>query len=553
MTKAFEAIADDLKSIGVDAVFGICSEEILLLAAAIDARGIRYITTRHENAAVIAAASFAGASGKVGCAMIGRGPALANALHGITSADRTGHPVLLLVGHPSDNANRHNLGGDHKEFESIRVLEAAGIATFFPSRSGAVPIEFDRAVAHAATGRVAALMLSSAVQNGDVPETPTRKAQWPEPTPRVSPRKNAIYAAALLLQNCKRPVILAGKGVSDSGAREAVEALAKKCGALLSNTLKGKDLFRGSPYNMGIIGTSSHACARRYMDQADCVIAVGASLNRFTMASGNALPDVPLIHIDIQREHVGKYWYADVGIVGDAKLACEQLAAALPDKNDKPFRSREIENEIAAYSIANDFTPTQVHRRIDPRTLAMTLDGVVPEDRHIVFDGGNHMLTWAYISTQSPKHFTHTLDFGSIGLGLGAAIGVAAARPESWTIVFIGDGGLLMSLGELETIIRSQLNVIVVVMNDAAFGAEVHLMRAYGQSPAVVTFFDVDFAGVAAPMGYEVATIESTADITKNIDLLKAPTGPILLDCKIDGEVAGPWTSEFLPAEFASK
>jgi thiamine pyrophosphate-dependent acetolactate synthase large subunit-like protein len=178
---------------------------------------------------------------------------------------------------------------------------------------------------------------------------------------------------------------------------------------------------------------------------------------------------------------------------------------------------------------------------------------MLPHRRHIVFDGGNFMANWAYFSVPDPGHFTHTLDSGSVGLGLGAAIGVARGRPDCPVVLMIGDGGMLMSMGEIETLIREDLPMIVVIMNDAAYGAEVHILKGQNLPPAKAEFFDVDFAPMAEPLGFEAHTIRSMDDLHKLAPALSNPQGPILLDCKINGDVIAPFITEFTHRDSGDK
>ncbi|MCY7307604.1 MAG: thiamine pyrophosphate-dependent enzyme [Rhodoferax sp.] len=329
--------------------------------------------------------------------------------------------------------------------------------------------------------------------------------------------------------------------------RAAIEALAERTGALLVNALKAKDLFRGNPYDVGILGSSSHSVARRYIEQADCVIAIGVALNSLTMSSGIALPPVPLIHVDAARTNIGRWWHADVAVVGDAKLVTEQLTAALPARSDeeKPWHTAAVRAELAAFEHTQDFQIAHTARTVDPRVFTLELSRMLPENRHVVYDGGNFMANWAYLSVPNPGHFTHSLDSGSVGLGIGTAIGVARGQPERTVVLLIGDGGMLMSMGEIETIIREDLPMIVIVMNDAAYGAEVHILKGQNLPPAKAEFFDVEFAPMAAPLGFDCHTIRSMDDLKKIESLLAKPDGPIFIDCKINGDVIAPFITEF--------
>jgi thiamine pyrophosphate-dependent acetolactate synthase large subunit-like protein len=546
----YQVIAEDLQAMGVDSVFGLMSDDICQLVATLDAIGVRFIGARHETQAVMMAAGYAAASGHLGVALVGRGPAMANAVHASVSASRTQHPILIMSGDAPLQRGAHNpLGPDLKAFPAAAITRACGIATFVPSSADSARQALADAVAETRTGRTAALLLPTDVQVGytHVAQTSTPFLQWQRDIVREKARPGAIATAVRAISDARRPLIVAGVGAHRSGARTAIEQLAEKTGALLINALKAKDLFRGHPYDLGILGSSSHSLARRLVEQADCVIAIGVALNSLTMSSGGALPAVPLIQIDAVRQHIGRWWAADVAVVGDARTVTEQLMEALPVRAevDKPFHIADIRAAIAAFDHRQDIVPAHTDRTMDPRLLALRLSELLPENRHVVYDGGNFMANWAYVSVPNPDHFTHTLDFGSVGLGIGAAIGVARAKPDRTVVLFIGDGGLLMTMGELETVIREDLPIVVVAMNDAAYGAEVHILRGQDMPTAKAEFFDVDFAPMVEPLGFEGHTVRTMDDLDALAPRIRQPEGPLFLDCKINANVIAPFITEF--------
>ncbi len=546
----YQILAEDIKGLGVDSVFGLMSDDICQLFATLDAMGVRIVGARHETNAVMMAAGYAAATGRLGVALIGRGPAMANAMHGTISAAKSGLPILIISGDaPLARGATNALGPDLKAFPAATVVRACGIPTFVPGSADAARQSLADAVAEASLGRTAVLLLPTDLQVAytGVADGPSPVVLSALPAPQPA-RKSSIDTALGLLQASRRPLIVAGVGAHRGGARAAIEALAEKTGALLVNSLKGKDLFLGNPYNLGILGSSSTSMARRYIEQADCVLAIGVALNSLTMSSGIALPAVPLIHVDASRTSIGRWWPADVAVVGDGALVAAQLLEALPERaaEDKPWHTAAVRAEIAAFEHTMDFQVAHTARTVDPRILTLELSRILPQNRHIVFDGGNFMANWAYFTVPGPGHFTHSLDSGSVGLGLGTAIGVARGQPERTVLLLIGDGGMLMSMGEIETIIREDLPMIVLVMNDAAYGAEVHILKGQNMPPAKAEFFDVEFAPMAEPLGFESYTIRSMGDLKKIEPVLANPQGPIFLDCKINGDVIAPFITEFI-------
>jgi thiamine pyrophosphate-dependent acetolactate synthase large subunit-like protein len=312
--------------------------------------------------------------------------------------------------------------------------------------------------------------------------------------------------------------------------------------------VKGKDLFRGNPFGLGLLGSFSHAGARRFVDQADCVLVVGAGLNMYTMSHGMSLPPVPIVQIDADRTSIGRWTAAQVAVVGDARLAVEQLLVALPSDHRKTgFRTEETRAFLRDYDPADDFADTTRSRNVDPRTLGIELNRLLPEERTMVYDAGNFLQLLPYLDVPDPGRFKMTSESGSIGLGLATGIGVAHAHPERTTVLIVGDGGLLMTLGELETVVREQVPLVIVVMNDRAYGAERHILELRQLPTGTSLFPEADFAAVAADLGIESVTIASLDDLqTKLKPLLDEQTAPLVVDCLVDPDVPAPFITEMI-------
>jgi thiamine pyrophosphate-dependent acetolactate synthase large subunit-like protein len=464
-----------------------------------------------------------------------------------------GSKLLIIYGEQAQASGAINtMGPDYKGFDAQGVLRAAGLRTFLATSAAAARSALADAVAHAMSGTAAALLLPTNVQHQEL-TLPAHSASPPALAARkpAAPRPHAVAAAAELLRGARRPVIVAGRGAHLAGAKEAIEALAERIGALLITTAKGKDMFRGHPFNLGILGSFSHSMARRMVDQADCAIVFGAGLNFLTMSFGQSLPAVPVIQVDANRAHIGRYSHADVAVVGDAKLAAEAILAALPPGSnaEQPFRSEEVRRMLAGYDIGADFQPRNTPRTVDMRSLGAELNKLLPEEKNIVYDAGNFLGILPYLSVPGPGHFKMTSEFASIGLGFGTALGVARGRPDIPTVLVIGDGGFLMTMGELETVVREDIPLVIVLMNDCAYGAELHFLRMRGLPEQKSVFPDVDFAPVAAAFGFEARTIRTLDDLAAAAPLLRKPEGPVFLDCKLNADVAAPFMSEFYSFE----
>jgi thiamine pyrophosphate-dependent acetolactate synthase large subunit-like protein len=541
----YEALAADIKAMGVEVAFGLISDDTALFVATLDAIGVRFVGTRHENTATAMAEGYAVSTGRLGVAVLGRGPATANALHASAYACRGNSRVLLVFGEAAAQVSVNGYGPDLKQFDAQGVLRAAGLRVFIANEPYGARQTLAAAAAATYDGATA-LLLPVDVQQMHVDMQATQPAPV-APAPARSahaPRKSAIDAAAALLAASRKPLIIAGWGVCEAGARDELIALADHLGAALGTTLKAKDLFRGCAMNVGIVGSYSHAGGRRLIDEADCVIAFGAGLNARTTAMGSALPKgVPVIHVDRDRGSIGRWFAADVALVGDARLAALALRDALPVRaaQDKPFLGEPYRSWLDGFDLSADFTPQHTAHTVDARALALALDRLIPADRNVVYDAGNFLQVVPYLGIPDPRRLRQASDFASIGLGFGAALGYACATPQATTVLVVGDGGLLMTLGELETVVREDIPLVVVVMNDAAYGAEVHYLKMRDMPVSTSAFADVDFAPIAQALGFSVATIRSMQDLEDAAALIRNPDGPVLLDCKINGAIPAPW------------
>ncbi len=556
---AYEALSHDIKRADITAVFGLMSDDTALLVTTLDAIGIRFYAARHENNAVSMAEGYAAATRRLGFAIIGRGPATANAMHGAAYAQRTGSRMLIIFG--ASSIAHCASGGtepDTKEFNVAGVLAASGMKTYVASDAGTARQTLANAISATQWGGCVALLLPMNVQFGLVDYPGQMDVQTADPAPAAAPTKRnlaraaAIEAAATLLAKSRKPLFVVGLGAHRSRARDAIARLADKVGAVPATTLKAKDMFRGHANDLGIVGSYSHAAGRRLIDQADCILAFGAGLNQRTTSFGTSLPvNVPLIQVDLTHANIGRWFHADVALIAEARAAAEQLIEAVPDRtpSDKLFHTAEARQRLANVDLAGEFQPAHTARTMDPRALAMALDKMLPQNRNAVYDAGNFLQIIPYISVPGLDHIKNTVDFASIGMGFGTALGFACGTPDRTTVLFIGDGGFLMTLSELETTAREGVPLVIVLMNDGAYGAELHYLKMRDMPVSTAVFADIDFAPIAQAFGFEAHTVRNLDELQKLAPLLQNPQGPLLLDCKINASVAAAFLPETVEHE----
>ena len=331
--------------------------------------------------------------------------------------------------------------------------------------------------------RAVVLMLPLDVQAASVELT--EPVAWAELSP-VRPSAAAVAEVAAVLSRAERPAIIAGRGAVLSGAGPALRRLGEATGAVLATSAVANGLFEGDPFAVGISGGFASPTAQRLIGEADVVIGFGAALNVWTTRHGALLKHATVIQVDRDEEAIGAHRPVDLGVVGDARETAEALLEVLAGQQRGDAlgggarRSMTLAAEIAAGTWRDE--PYEASRDwLDPRALSIALDEMLPQERIVVVDSGAFMgYPSRYLRVPDAQGFVFPQAFQCVGLGLGNAIGAAVARPDRLTVAALGDGGLLMALPDLETLGRLQLNVLVVIYDDAAYGAEVHHFRPTG-------------------------------------------------------------------------
>jgi len=328
--------------------------------------------------------------------------------------------------------------------------------------------------------------------------------QRPEPDPDLVKRVCEMIAAA------ERPIILAGRGAVKSQAREAIEALADQSGALLATSLLGKGLFDGNPYALDIAGAFASDFAREHFAESDLVIGIGVGLGHYTTEGGYLYPGAQVVQIDTNPRGL---WQglktADLHIRADARAGAEAITEALRGANVSRtgYRTPEIASAVAADHPDAKVYPVQ-DGMVDQRRVIEELDKTIPKDWDIVVGGGHYFsIAMTHLNGRAAGKYHVINDFGAIGSGLAAAIGVAQARGDGKVCLIEGDGSLLMHTQELETIRRHGIRLLMVVINDGGYGAEFHKFRANEIDPSGAIHGRGDLAAMARGFGLAGMTV----------------------------------------------
>jgi thiamine pyrophosphate-dependent acetolactate synthase large subunit-like protein len=531
-----EVVGRTLAGCGVRHVFGVVGSGNFHVTNALVAAGARFTAAAHECGAACMADAYARVSGGTGVLTVHQGPGVTNALTGITEAAKSRTPLVVLA--PEATAPRSNFFIDLPA--AARAVGAAFVRVRAEDAAATV-----RAAYRTAARRTVVLGLPLDVQAA--PAGSDEPAAVEEPS--VAPPDVTALAAALTA--ARRPVFIAGRGATRPPAREQLARLADRCGALLAASAVAKGLFVGDPWNLDVSGGFATPVAADLIAGSDLVVAWGSTLNMWTTRHGRLIPaGATVAQVDTDPAALGVNRAVDVGVEGDVRAVAEAVERDLAARDWRAagWRTPDLADRLAKERRWRDvpYDDESTADTIDPRALTAALDDLLPAERTVVVDSGNFMgYPSMFLSVPDVAGFVFAQAFQSIGLGLAGAIGAAVARPDRLTVAALGDGGFLMSVAELSTAARLGLPLVVVVYDDAAYGAEVHHFGPHGHPLDTVTFPDTDLAAIGRGFGCAGATVRSLADLGAVREWLAGPRDrPLVVDAKVSAAHGSWWLEE---------
>jgi thiamine pyrophosphate-dependent acetolactate synthase large subunit-like protein len=518
-----------LAELGVAQAFGVVGSGNFTVTNALRAGGVPYVAARHECGATVMADAYARMSDRLAAVSLHQGCGLTNALTGITEAAKSRTPLLVLAADTSGAAVTANFRIDQDA--AVTAVGAVAERVHSPESAVADTVRAYRKAVH--ERRTVVLNLPLDVQAA--PAVPVSTPTVPVPAP-VRPNSEAVAAIIEAVRAARRPVFVAGRGARHAGAE--LRALADAVGALLATSAVAHGLFADDPWSLGISGGFTSPTVAELIASTDLVIGWGCALNKWTTKRGELLGGT-VVQVDVDPAAFGAHNRCDLGVVGDVAQTAADVLAALDGFTQVGYRTAPVG------STRMPVTDESTSDRIDPRVLSARLDELLPADRVVSVDSGNFMgYPSAYLSVPDQYGFCFTQAFQSIGLGLATAIGAALAQPDRLSVAALGDGGFLMGVAELETVVRLGIPMVIVVYNDAAYGAEIHHFGADADL-STVTFPDTDLAAMGAGFGCAGLTVRTVADLRGVTDWLSGPRDrPLLIDAKLTNDGGSWWLAE---------
>lgn len=528
-TYAHQSIAQAVTDHGIDTMFGLMGDANLFMVDHY-VRGCEgtFVPVAFEGSAVLMALAWSHVTGKVGVASVTHGPALTNCVTALTEGVRGHIPMVLLAGDTSVMAPENLQNIDQRE-----VVKITGAG-------------FEQLRAPATAARdIARAFYRARVEKRPIVVNMPADFMWEEvrhekvvfqvfDTPAQVTEGDALDQAIGMIASARRPIVLAGGGAIH--AREALVRLADRLDAPLATTLKAKGLFNDHPANMDIFGTLSTPAAYDVIAKADCVIAFGTSLHSFTTDKGKLMKGKRVVQVNDDASVIGATYHPDAALVADARLTAENILWWLDEAEIAPsgFATELKDVALTAHPPGDKAKAGPGH--VNYVWALDRLEQALPANRMLTTDGGRFMTeVWCRITVPDPKSFIATTNFGSIGLGLQEAIGMSLAAPDRPVVLFSGDGGFMMSgVNEFNTAVRLNQDLIVIVCNDSAYGAEHIQFLDRSMDPGLSQFDWPSFAEVARALGGTGLLVESAEDLEKAIAAIETRDRPMLIELRLD-------------------
>jgi thiamine pyrophosphate-dependent acetolactate synthase large subunit-like protein len=535
------AVGRVLADLGVRQVFGVVGSGNFHVTNSLIDAGAGYVAARHECGAATMADAYGRLSGRVAVLSVHQGCGLTNAMTGVAEAAKSRTPMIVLAAEANDPRSNFYVDQDALARSvgavSMRVTSASdAVTTSVAAYRTAVD---DR--------RTVVLNLPLAAQAEELADG------WTQPQPPTlaapAPSADDIARLASAIAASERPVFVAGRGARSPAARDALRVLAGPTGALLATSAAAKGLFHDDPWSLDVSGGFASPLAAELIRGADLIIGWGCALNMWTMRHGELIaPGATVAQVDIEADALGRHRAIDLGVAGDVAATASAVVAALDDAQRTRYRTDDIGRRIGEECRWRDvpFDDTSTTDRIDPRTVSIALDDLLPAERTVCTDSGNFMgYPSMFLSVPDELGFCFTQAFQSIGLGLASAIGAAVAQPHRLTVAALGDGGATMSIAELDTVARLGADMMIIVYNDAAYGAEVHHFGPDGHALDTVRFPETDLASIARGFGLEGLTVRRMDDLDAVASWVAGDRArPLLVDAKIVDDGGSWWLKD---------
>ena len=523
---------------GVTDVFGYPGGAILPAYDALRKFPIHHVLVRHEQGAAHMADGYARASGNVGVAIATSGPGATNLVTGIATAMLDSIPIVCITG----NVPSKVLGTDaFQEVDITGITRPVTKHNFLVNRAEDLAPALRHAFQIARSGRPGPVLVDitkDAQQGSAIFDFEAAKPKPYRPHPMLRVEDSGLAHAAELIRNAKRPVILAGHGVSESGAMEQLRTLAERTQIPVALTLLGLGNFPAShPLNLGMMGMHGEAWVNHAIQEADLLIACGMRFDdRVTGTTATYALKAKKIHIEVDPAEINKNIKVDVALVGDLREVLEQLLPRISGRDGSAWLKTidASKGDVAVRDIKN--LPDSGH--LWAAHVVHDLWRITGGNALVVTDVGQHQMWEAqYFHHEAPRTLITSGGLGTMGFALPAAIGAKFACPDKEVWVIAGDGGFQMTSAELSTIVQENIKINIAIINNGYLGMvrqwqEFFYERNYEATPLV----SPDFVKLADAHGIPGLAVRTRAEVASAVNAARSAPGTFLLNFLVEKE-----------------
>ncbi len=530
--KGAELIIRILLEKGVDTVFGYPGGAVLNIYDELYKASdrIKHYTTCHEQGASHAADAYARVTGKVGVVLATSGPGATNLVTGIANAYLDSSPIVAITGNVACPA----IGKD-----SFQEVDITGVTmpitkhNYIVKDVSRLASVLREAFDIAASGRPGPVLVDipKDVQQAECEYEPAEDAVEPQ---QYRNGKEAFVQAVKLISECKRPFIYTGGGTVSSNASKELLALAEKIDSPIGSSMMGLSaVSHDHPRFLGMTGMHGKLAASRVLSEADLLIAIGT---RFSdRATGNKVEYIKgkkVIHIDIDPSEISKNIPAFVSLIGDVKSVLKKLVNELP-----PCDRRDWHQEVEKIRNSSDRRLEMPKDELNPQTLIQAVNRHAPKDCVVCTDVGQHqMWTAQYYKFSKPRSFVTSGGLGTMGFGMGAAIGSCLGNDRKKTVLFTSDGSFHMNMNEMVTAVSHQLPLVVVLLNNNTLGMVRQWQTLFFGCRYSNTSLErrTDYVKLVEAFGATGMRVSTLEELEPALEKAFAAKGPVLIEAAID-------------------
>ena len=535
-----DAVIQSLIYEGVETIFGYPGGAIMPIYDALykNGKGLKHILTRHEQGATHSAQGFAKTSGKPGVVFATSGPGATNLVTGLSNAMIDSTPMVCITGQVHSSL----LG-----FDAFQETDIVGISmpvtkwNYQITKAEEIPEIIAKAFYIASSGRPGPVLIDitkdsqlSSIEPFEYKKVTKVPSYYPYPKLDMEKVREAVH----LINNAKKPLILAGQGITISGAEEELKAFANKTGIPVAATLFGLTAFSSKhPLFVGMLGMHGNYAPNIKTNEADLIIAIGMRFDdRVTGDTSRYATNAKVIHIEIDAAEIDKNIKTDVAVISDAKKALIKINELVQKNSFEKWLAEFNElKDIEIEAVVN----LDIHPQGDEIKMAEVVHEVSEQtngEAVAVSDvGQNQMMAARYYKYTNPKSIVTSGGLGTMGFGLPAAIGAKLGAPERPVVVFIGDGGFQMTIQELATAWQYKIPIKVVLLNNSFLGMVRQWQQLFFDERYACTIMtNPDFIKITQGFGLEAEKVVERKNLKAAVARMLDSDGPYLLEVEVE-------------------